>query len=171
MGRLNQIKGPDLLLRAYIKAHSNISEYHLVFAGPNDGMLDSLINEVKLAGLSNKVHFIGYVSGKNKSAAYHESKLLVVPSRQEAMSIVAIEAGFCGTPVLLTDQCGFSEVLEIDFRMEVAATVDDISAGLINILNSKNELIEISPVWKNFVIKHYSWNNLVDRYIRMYEKL
>jgi glycosyltransferase involved in cell wall biosynthesis len=171
MGRLNLIKGPDLLFRAYINAQSSIPTYHLVFAGPDGGMLNGLIHEVVQAGLSDYVHFIGYVSGNDKSAAYHHAELLVVPSRQEAMSIVAIEAGICGTPVLLTDQCGFSEVQEVDARMEVAATVDGIASGLINLLANETVVKQISPVWKNFVVQHYSWNNIVQNYIHLYENI
>ena len=134
-------------------------------------MLFRSIQVVEQAGLSDYIHFIGYVSGDDKSAAYHHAKLLVVPSRQEAMSIVAIEAGICGTPVLLTDQCGFSEVQEVDARMEVAATVDGIASGLINLLTNEAVIKQISPVWKDFVVQHYSWNNVIKDYINLYESI
>ncbi len=171
MGRLNPIKGPDILLQAYIQVRKKISKFHLVFAGPDGGMLADLHNEVKQAGLAEYVHFIDYVSGKDKVAAYYHSQLLVVPSRQEAMSIVALEAGICGTPVLLTDQCGFSEVQEVDARLEVAATVDGIASGLINLLANETVLKQIAPVWKDFVVQHFSWNNIVQDYIHLYEKI
>lgn len=171
MGRLNLIKGPDLLLRAYIQARTNISAYHLVFAGPDGGMLSSLLQESAQAGVSDQVHFIGYVSGEDKSAAYRYAQLLVVPSRQEAMSIVALEAGICGTPVLLTDQCGFSDIRQVDPRMEVAATVDGIVFGLSSLLVGDGTLKQVSPVWKSFVERRYAWENIVEEYLKLYQKL
>jgi glycosyltransferase involved in cell wall biosynthesis len=171
MGRLNPIKGPDILLRAYINAQASIPRYHLVFAGPDGGMLKSLIQEVVQAGLSDYVHFIGYVDGDDKLAAYQHAQLLVVPSRQEAMSIVALEAGVCGTPVLLTDQCGFSEVRLVDPRMEVPATIAGVTSGLINLLANDAVLSQIVAVWKNFVVQRYSWNVVIDEYINIYEKI
>jgi len=171
MGRLNPIKGPDLLLRAYIKARANISAYHLVFAGPDEGMLDDLRKQASEAGIADYIHFIGYVNGENKSAAYQHAKLLVVPSRQEAMSIVALEAGVCGTPALLTDQCGFSEVRKVDPCLEVSATVDGIATGLTNLLQDGSVVEQMSPIWKRFILKSYAWSNVVEKYIKLYEKI
>lgn len=37
MGRLNPIKGPDLLLQAFIQARRDFLDFHLVFAGPDGG--------------------------------------------------------------------------------------------------------------------------------------
>ncbi len=169
MGRLNPIKGPDLLLRAYIQIRKNIPGYHLVFAGPDGGMLTGLVQEAVEADVSDQVHFIGYVSGEDKSAAYRHAHLLVVPSRQEAMSIVALEAGICGTPVLLTDQCGFSDVRQVDPRMEVAATVDGIASGLSSLLADATVVNQISPAWKSFVEKRYAWSNIVEEYRKLYQ--
>ena len=134
MGRLNPIKGPDLLLRAFLLVHEKMPTFHLVFAGPDGGMLADLIEMAESAGLAERVHFLGFVEGDNKSACYRFANLLVVPSRQEAMSIVALEAGICGTAVLLTDQCGFADILSVDSRLEVASTAPAIAQGLLGLV-------------------------------------
>ncbi len=171
MGRLNEIKGPDILLKAYIKAQTNISLYHLVFAGPDGGMMNSLLEQARQARMFDRIHFIGYVSGEDKLAAYYHAELLVVPSRQEAMSIVALEAGICGTPTLLTDQCGFSQIKTVDPRMEVEATVEGIASGISSLLSDEGALARISPVWKMFVEQQYSWECIVEEYIKLYKKI
>ncbi len=171
MGRLNPIKGPDLLLHAYIQARHLFPQFHLVFAGPDGGMLSSLRRTVQAAELSQHVHFIGYVDGRAKSSAYHKATLLVIPSRLEAMSIVAIEAGICGTPVLLTDQCGFSSICQVDPRLEVAASVDGLVKGLTEILIHPELLGRIAPVWKNFVAQHYAWEAIAPQYLVLYERI
>jgi len=168
MGRLNLIKGPDLLLNAFIKAKNRLPNFHLVFAGPDGGMLIQLHEIVERAGLSEYVHFLGYISGEDKSAAYHNAKLLVVPSRHEAMSIVALEAGICGTPVLLTDQCGFSDVCSLDTRLEVPATIEGVEKGLISLLSDTDVLDKLAPLWLDFVEKNYVWNVIVNLYIDLY---
>ena len=171
MGRLNPIKGPDLLLGAFISARGAFPSFHLVFAGPDGGMLAGLKETAMQNGVSEFVHFLGYVDGSDKAAAYRMANLLVVPSRQEAMSIVAVEAGFCGTPVLLTDQCGFSEIKSIDTRLEVAATVSGIAAGLSSLLLDLNKLAEISQPWSNFVKQRYSWSSLIPEYLKLYRSI
>jgi glycosyltransferase involved in cell wall biosynthesis len=171
MGRLNPIKGPDLLLQAFIQARHRFPSFHLVFVGPDGGLLPQLMQTVAKAGLKEWIHFLGYLSGAEKSAAYHCASLLVVPSRQEAMSIVAIEAGICGTPVLLTDQCGFGEVRSVDSRLEVPATVDGIAQGLVVLLQDAKCLSEIAPVWKTFVKQHYTLRAIVPTYLALYQSI
>lgn len=171
MGRLNQIKGPDLLLEAFLKVRHSFPEHHLVFAGPDGGMLESLRQSVERSAASECVHFIGYVGGAEKSAAYRMASLLVVPSRQEAMSIVAVEAGICGVPVLLTDQCGFSNIRSIDSRLEVPASVSGIADGLVRLLEDQGSLDKISPVWSCFVRSNYAWSFIVYDYMRFYQKI
>ncbi len=171
MGRLNPIKGPDLLLKAYFQARNNFPDYHLVFAGPDGGMQPDLMQEAAASAAPDMVHFIGYVNGEDKSSAYRHAQLLVVPSRQEAMSIVALEAGICGTPVLLTDQCGFGEITQIDPRMEVPATIDGLAHGLSNLLSDVEGLRRLSSPWKSFVERRYAWGNLVGEYLVLYRSL
>ena len=171
MGRLNPIKGPDLLLQAFIRVQQLLPDYHLIFAGPDGGMLSELHAVAKQSGISERVHFIGYVDGDDKTSVYRFARLLVVPSRQEAMSIVALEAGICGTPVLLTDQCGFSDVSSVDPRLEVPATIGGLATGLTNLLTKPGAIENLSPVWKNFVQQRYTWTSTGTRYIQLYRSI
>ena len=171
MGRLNPIKGPDLLLRAFALVQRRIPDYQLVFAGPDEGMQSTLIDMAKQEGVIERVHFLGFVDGKEKSAAYHMASLLVVPSRQEAMSIVALEAGICGTPVLLTDQCGFSEIKSINAGLEVPASVEGIATGLIHLLTNPGLLEELALSFESLVSQKYTWDFIVERYLHLYKGL
>lgn len=170
MGRLNPIKGPDLLLKGFVQARKNIAPYHLVFAGPDGGMLSELKKMANNAGISSYVHFLGYLDGDERSATYRHAKLLVVPSRQEAMSIVAIEAGICGTPALVTDQCGFGEIETVDKRLQVEATSKGIAGGLINLLRDLSLLEKIGIDYKKFVSKKYSWDSIIVQYANLFRK-
>lgn len=171
MGRLNLIKGPDLLLQAFVLVSNQLPDCHLVFAGPDGGMLSGLRELVAKEKLTDRVHFLGYIGGVEKSAAYRCASLLVVPSRQEAMSIVALEAGICGTPVLLTDQCGFSDVLLVDPRLEVASTAVAIADGLACLLADRKDLKEVGASLRNFVMQRYSWDAIGSEYIRLYRSI
>jgi len=153
-------------LEAYAQVRRQIPEYQLVFAGPDGGMLDTLKASVARHQLTD-VHFLGHVEGADKEALYRQAGLLVVPSRQEAMSIVALEAGIYGTPVLLTDQCGFNDVRSVDARMEVPATIEGIAKGLSNMLDAR-VLQQIAPKWRRFVECNFSWDVVAPSYVRMY---
>jgi glycosyltransferase involved in cell wall biosynthesis len=171
MGRLNPIKGPDLLLEAFIQIAGQLPNYQLVFAGPDGGMQEELNSLTERHSLSGRVHFLGHVEGAVKSAIYRRATLLVVPSRQEAMSIVALEAGVCGTPVLLTDQCGFSEIRSIDPSLEVEANAGALATAMLSLLADTSVLVRLAPAWKCFVMKNYAWEVIAPRYHELYSEL
>lgn len=171
VGRLNHIKGPDLLLEAFFGARDSLGSYQLVYVGPDGGMQKMLEERAVAFGGAEKVHFLGYLGGKEKSQAYHAADLLVIPSRQEAMSIVALEAGICGTPVLLTDQCGFDEVGEIGGGLVVSASREALCDGLIEMCRSPEVLAAMGERLKTCVLADYTWDAAVKKYTRLYRRI
>jgi len=171
IGRLNSIKGPDLLLRAFCNAGDMLKAFHLVFVGPDEGLLADLQDIVAEAGVGDRVHFIGYLDGEDKSQAYHAADLVVVPSRQEAMSIVALEAGITGTPILMTDQCGFDEVATVGAGKVVAASVDALQEGLVELLRDPVQLKSMGENLRRYTCENFLWNSVVNKYIELYRQL
>jgi glycosyltransferase involved in cell wall biosynthesis len=171
LGRLHNEKGPDLLLSAFGLLDGKFSDMHLVFAGPDNGMLAELRQNTTKYGISDRVHFIGYLAGNDKSAAYHAAMLVVIPSRFEAMSIVVLEAGICGMPVLLTDQCGFSEIERRNGGTVVTASVDGIKQGLEKLLCDHGRLREMGSIGKNYIQENYTWDCAVQKYLSLFRKI
>ena len=171
VGRLNPIKGPDLLLNAFCSLKNELRDYHLVFAGPDEGMLPSLKNISEREGMQERVHFIGYIGGRVKTQAYHAADLLVVPSRQEAMSIVALEAGAQGTPVLLTDQCGFDEIERIGGGRVVRASVEGLRSGLRELLGKPEALHPMGEKLRQFTLERFTWKAAVEAYSKLSRRI
>jgi glycosyltransferase involved in cell wall biosynthesis len=171
MGRLDAAKGPDLLLRAFCDARERLPSYHLVFAGPDLDKSPELRAMIAHYNIADRVHFLGYVGGPDKSRAYHAADLLVVPSRREAMSIVALEAGITGTPVLMTDQCGFNEMAEAGGGMVVPASAEGLEKGLVDMLGNSAALRMRGEKLRAFVSKHFLWDSIIDKYIRLYNEV
>ncbi len=170
MGRLNSIKGPDLLLQAFCGVKDAFPDFHFVFAGPDSGMLESLRHTAHTEGVTDRVHFIGYIGGADKASAYRAATLLAIPSRQEAMSIVVLEAGISGTPVLLTDQCGFNVVAQHGGKV-VPATVEGIRQGLAEMLASPASLAAKGESLREFTREQHLWDSVVHAYTGLYEQL
>ena len=171
IGRLNHIKGPDLLLEAFFELKKCTNNIKLVLIGPDGGMKDSLESMVVKAGVESDVLFVGYLGGEDKSRAYHAADLLVIPSRKEAMSIVVLEAGATGTPVLLTDQCGFNEVAEIQGGKVVPADVIGLKNGLIELLEDKKQLKILGERLKKYVNENYTWKIIASKYLELYREI
>ena len=171
VGRLNPIKGPDLLLKAFANLRDRLPNYHLVLAGPDGGMLSSLRDLVSASGLEGRVHFTGYLGGADKSRAYHAAAVLVVPSRQEAMSIVVLEAGITGTPVLLTDRCGFDDVGAVGGGQVVPATVAGLETGLRVMIEDPARLKVMGRNLGEYIRDHFAWDSIVNQYVQLYQRI
>lgn len=171
LGRLSLIKGPDLLLDAFYQVAQKIPSVALVLAGPDDGMRTELEATAARYGISDRVRFIGFIGGQQKQDALAGADLLVVPSRHEAMSLVALEAGLMSTPVLLTDQCGFDQVADVDGGAVVAAEASAIAQGICQLLRSPSELEARGARLRELVVSTYSWDRLVERLLDHYRQL
>jgi glycosyltransferase involved in cell wall biosynthesis len=173
LGRLNIIKGPDMLLDAFCRCSQDerMKAYHLVFAGPDGGMRNELRQMAEASGVKDRVHFTGHIGGPDKSDAYQSADLLVIPSRQEAMSIVVLEAGITGTPVLITDQCGFDDVAAISGGMVVAASVEGLREGLLTMTAHPEKLKIMGQNLMKYTCEHFLWDHIANRYLEVFSKI
>jgi glycosyltransferase involved in cell wall biosynthesis len=168
LGRMNEIKGPDLLLNAFATAAAARPEMHLVFAGPDGGMSKALRSIVRQHRLENRVRFIGPIRGSDKSDACHAATLLAIPSRQEAMSIVVLEAGICGTPVLITDQCGFDQLESSGGGKVAPATVGGLESAMRYMLADPQRLRAMGQRLRDYVCSEFLWDVIVQKYVRLF---
>jgi glycosyltransferase involved in cell wall biosynthesis len=171
MGRLNPIKGTDLLIDAFCKwQRESGSDYHLVVAGSDGGLLPSLQAKVSDAGLEEIVHFTDFLSGEEKQQAYLSADLLMIPSRSEAMSIVVLEAAVFNTPALVTNMCGLNYLEEKEYGWVCEATSDSICRGLALSLNATDRLIR-GKNFKIFVESNFEWSRLIVKYNALYKSI
>lgn len=164
LGRLNAIKGPDLLLDAFASIAERFPAHHLVFAGPDGGLGVALAARATAAGLAGRVRFAGFVGGAVKAAALRAASLLAIPSRREAMSIVVLEAGACGCPVLFTDTCGLAEIAQAGAATMVAPEAAAIAAGLAGALADPAALAQEAERLAAIVAHDYLWSAQAARY-------
>lgn len=171
LGRLAPIKGPDLLLEAFLGHREALDGWQLAFAGPDDGLEADLRRRVDAAGAGGRVRFLGFVDAERKRQALAAADLVVIPSRREAMSIVVLEAGAAGRPVLLTDRCGLPEVAEVGGGWVVAASREAIGEGLLAAAGDREELAERGRRWRRHVLARYSWERAAERHLELFRRL
>jgi glycosyltransferase involved in cell wall biosynthesis len=166
MGRLNTVKGPDLLLEAFGRIAAGHPRYRLVFAGRDEGMMPALTARASALGLRDRVHLIGHLDRVDSATAYRMASLLVVPSRQEAMSLVALEAAAAATPVMMTDVCGF-DVARAGGGLVVPPTVDGIAEGLGHLLSREIDLPGMGAALRAHVMATYGWSVVAPRWVEV----
>jgi glycosyltransferase involved in cell wall biosynthesis len=157
MGRLATIKGPDLLLEAFGRVAERFPDVRLTIAGPDGGLLDELEQRCAQLALRGRVTFSGFLDEAARKAAYRDALLVVVPSRDEAMSLVALEAGAQAKPLLVTDRCGLDEVARLGGGEIVNATVPALADALTRLLADRDRLSAMGVRMRAHVSAHYAW--------------
>jgi glycosyltransferase involved in cell wall biosynthesis len=170
MGRLNPIKGIDLLIEAFIQIAKELPVHHLIVAGPDEGLKTSLAKAVEEANLSNRVHFVGFLDKNERQSSYREAEFLVIPSRSEAMSLVVLEAGIEETPSIFTDQCGLEFLAENQLGLQVKVDSHEISKAIQLMATNVNKA-EMGKELKKFIQKRFLWDVIVTQYTSLFEKI
>lgn len=141
MGRLVNIKGFDILIKAFSKISDRYPDWKLniLGEGPEEHNLRMLVKE---HNLEERILFHGFV--KNPHYILKDCDVCVVPSRSEGFSLVIIEAMKCGVPVVSTDcPVGPRELIEnmINGVLVKNEDVDELAKGM-ELLISDNDLIK-----------------------------
>jgi glycosyltransferase involved in cell wall biosynthesis len=119
LGRIHEKKGCDLLLRAWKEVLSsgmrNISDIHLVMAGPADHAYGAEMKELagKL-GIGTRVTWTGMITGDLKWGSLRAADAFILPSHQENFGVSVVEALACGVPVLISNKVNIWREIEED---------------------------------------------------------
>lgn len=101
-GTISWRKGCDLFVQAAIqlcRAHPDNAVHFIWVGGKEDGTLFHQIdNDVKNAGLSDRIHWLGESSSPQD--AYSASDVFALTSREDPFPLVAIEAATAGLPII-----------------------------------------------------------------------
>lgn len=136
VARLDQRKGHDLVIRALARLPDDVV-YLVPSKGREEDRLKSLVDEL---GLTNRVHFLGFVPDEDLPTLYNLCDIHVMPNRVtegtqlegdiEGFGISFVEAGSCGKPVVGGRSGGAME------------SVQDGRTGLLVDPTSEDELVD-----------------------------
>jgi glycosyltransferase involved in cell wall biosynthesis len=155
LGRLQAIKGPDLLLTAFAETVRSVPAAHLVLAGPDEGMSVRLREQAQQLGVAARVSFAGPVAGQDKEALYAAADVVALPSRSEGQSMTLLEALIRGKSVVCTETCVFDPAIR-RFAQVVAAEPQAIAAGLVQSLTTVEDGRKAALCGREFVAQNYS---------------
>ncbi len=168
VGRLTFQKGVDYLLHAAKKVLSQNSKTMFVVVGKGD-MEKKLIEIASHLKISDRVMFPGWTQGENLRALYTLADVFIMPSVSEPFGLVALEAAYHNTPLILSKNSGVCEVLnhalKIDF-WDIDKTAEYI-VGVLNYPTLKRALMELS--FRE--LSRTGWGEPVNKLKHIYNKL
>ena len=172
LGRLSVKKSPELLLHAFAKLPERIQgkTMRLVFAGPDEsGMLARLQSQARELGVETRVIFAGSVFGQEKWAAYRDADVFVLPSQNENFGNTAAEAAACGTPVVVTENCGIAPLLAGVAGLVVRHETLEVAGAVQGVL-SDGELRERLAQGGRSAASRLGWDEPVSEMVGLYKK-
>jgi glycosyltransferase involved in cell wall biosynthesis len=129
LGQLIERKGVDLLLQA-LGALTDLN-WSLTIVGDGD-QKEALAALGKTLGLESRVTFHNSLENDRAMLMMEQSDLFVLPSRHDGWGVVVNEALLRGVPVICSDRCGASDLLEAPWRGETfeAGSAQRLEAAL-----------------------------------------
>lgn len=117
VGRITIMKGPDYFVNAARIVLKARPKTIFVVVGSGD-MEGAIMNQVAALGISDKFLFPGFLRGKELSQVFKSADLFVMPSISEPFGLTPLESLIHGTPVIVSNQSGISEVLSHVFKVD-----------------------------------------------------
>jgi glycosyltransferase involved in cell wall biosynthesis len=145
LGRIHEIKGVDILVRAFATIVHKLDSVKLVIVGPDDGYLAKVQALIKSLRIENKVLILGPLYGVAKLEVYVDADVYILPSRYEIFPMTILEAYACGKPVIASNVGRANElVIEGDtgllFESENAKELANKIFSLMNDIEKAQEM-------------------------------
>jgi len=102
VGRIEKVKGIDLLLQSMTLLKREALNVHLTVVG-RGGMEEWAKNFIKERALEGHVSWMGYVADETLNSIYESTDCVVIPSRSESIPLVFSEALRFNKELIVTD--------------------------------------------------------------------
>ncbi|MBA4375967.1 MAG: glycosyl transferase [Anaerolinea sp.] len=172
LGRINFVKGLDLLARAYGVIARQRQDVHLIIAGPDEEgygrrVQSWLVNE----GVLERVTFAGMLRGQDKLAAFADADVFVLPSYTESFGMAVVEAMACGLPVVISNKVNiWREVAQAEAGLVVNCDSGELADALLKIMDDP-ELKEHGEKGKHLVQQRFTWERVASQMLQVYQAI
>jgi glycosyltransferase involved in cell wall biosynthesis len=169
IGTFEVKKGQDVLIEAFIRIAPRFPTLDLVIAGRGGDTLPVLTRTVASAGLSHRVHFLSNLQHGDALRLVQDAEIFVLPSRDEGFSIAILEAAALGRPIVASDVCGVSELIQDGASGRVVPPGDSarLAEAIEELLNAPDRAIAMGENIRRVVEEHYSWRDKCGEYLAL----
>jgi glycosyltransferase involved in cell wall biosynthesis len=167
VGRLSQQKGLDLLLRALALTSSSIA-LDVVGDGPERAPLSTLAETL---GIAARVRWHGALAPEALAPLYRRALALVVPSLEEGLGLVAVEALLSETPVIAFASGGLTDVVKHGITGVLVDRRDprDLAGAIEMLIDLPDHGASLGRAGRSSMLARFSPDVAAARYRAIYE--
>lgn len=170
VGRLIERKGVNYLLEALERVIEEISTPEIRLTIVGDGKIkDKLQNKTRRLGLKGNVKFLGSLPHKSLPSIYRKHDIFVLPSIQEALSNVVLEAIASGLAIITTNT-GAAEMIDGNGYVVERKNPDQIRKALTKYAENQDILNDHQNKSRK-IAENLEWESFAEEYYDLYGKM
>jgi glycosyltransferase involved in cell wall biosynthesis len=168
VGRLNEQKGLATLLEAMAQS-PHATGLDVVGAGPDERALRV---QADMLGVADRVRWLGHLAQPELVPLYQRARALIVPSVEEGLGLVAVEAQLCETPVIASASGGLPDIVRDGETGLLVPPTDSVAlARAMDVLTSNPERARsMGRAGRRDALDTFSPAAAARRYIDIYER-
>jgi glycosyltransferase involved in cell wall biosynthesis len=169
VGRLTAQKGIEGLIEALARMR-HPATLDVVGDGP---LADKLATRARELGIGDRIQWLGQLPQPELVDHYRRAAALVVPSTDEGLGLVAVEAQLCETPVVAYESGGLTDTVQHD-RTGVLVPPGDIGAlatALDDLLDTPERAAELGRAGRMVALAGFAPESAARRYAGIYRSI
>ncbi|NLY74429.1 MAG: glycosyltransferase family 4 protein [Firmicutes bacterium] len=172
IGRIVREKGLGVLLEALPRVLAVEPRVKLVIAGKGP-YLDELKHRAYQLGIYQRIYFTGYIDDNTRNALYQCADVAVFPSLYEPFGIVALEGMAAGTPVVVSDTGGLSEIIQhgVNGLKAYSNNVISLADNIIWALRHPDHTVRMKQKALEDIEKIYNWDRIAQTTGEVYQQV
>ena len=169
VGRLNKQKGLASLLDALARPALAMATLDVVGDGPDAAALRARAESL---GVASRVRWHLLLTQSSLVPLYQHAACVAMPSTEEGLGLVAVEAQLCGTPVVAYASGGLTDVVRRDAGGSLVAPGDiaGLATALAALLNAPDDARRRGLLARDAMLANFSPQVVAKRYADFYRQ-
>jgi len=170
VGRLNDQKGAEHLVHALATMKTPAASLDIVGDGPNREALKQLAQQL---GVASRIRWHGQLSQSELPPLYQRAAAVVIPSIDEGLGLVAVEALLCETPVVAFDSGGLRDVIQHEKTGLLVKPGDRaaLASALDNLLARDGRGSQLGRAGRLYALSAFAPESAARRYAEIYRQV